>query len=260
MDDPFVTNRLAVACVELCNISYDDPASICNGVATIPSIDPGGRWQCVWGPAYDDSNLVFAAACGSSAGQPAQVAVVTRGTDANVDHCGLIKQVIEDWDVVSHRKLPWAPESDSRIAQGTLDAFDVVTKLRHPNGKQTLLEFLTKFLGAHPSAQLIVTGHSLGGCWSTVLAAWLSFALPSAATQIVPVTFAAPTAGNPEFANRFSSSFPSALRYVNTMDVVPYAWQHLDTMTEVYDNHGLFAPDSVTLPIEIAERYLRWEG
>jgi len=56
------TDPFAVAYLQLCQISYAaNPATIPQAVATqVTPLNPGGRWQCSWGPATDaeDTNLV----------------------------------------------------------------------------------------------------------------------------------------------------------------------------------------------------------
>ncbi len=90
---------------------------------------------------------------------------------------------------------------------------------------------LAQYVAQLPLApgKLWVTGHSLGGCLASVLAPYLYEAvcrargLPSSC--IVPITFAAPTAGNGAFAAYVDGLFaPHARRYHNTLDVIPHAW------------------------------------
>jgi triacylglycerol lipase len=89
------------------------------------------------------------------------------------------------------------------------------------SGTGSLLSFLQNLSG---SPSLLVTGHSLGGQMATVLAAWFQSTLPKA--SVLPITFAAPTAGNPAFASAFDTVFASAsaMRYFNALDVVPRLW------------------------------------
>ena len=45
---------------------------------------------------------------------------------------------------------------------------------------------------------------------------------------ITPLTFAAPTTGNQQFATLFETTFPTNYALVNTLDIVPMAWWNLD--------------------------------
>jgi hypothetical protein len=79
---------------------------------------------------------------------------------------------------------------------------------------------------------LIVTGHSLGGCLTTAGAAWLHNQLPN--VNITPFAFAPPTAGNQAFANYYNSIFPDAYCCVNTWDIVPMAYENVAEIQNVY--------------------------
>jgi hypothetical protein len=80
--------------------------------------------------------------------------------------------------------------------------------------------------------QLFVIGHSLGGAMATTVALFLKQYAPShvpSLTSILPFTFAAPTAGDQEFAKRFNSQFgDDAVCTYNKYDLIPQAWQSLN--------------------------------
>lgn len=75
------------------------------------------------------------------------------------------------------------------------------------SSNRTLEQYLIDFLGRNPKAPVVVTGLSLGGCQTTVMALDLFDRLPEG-TQIVPNSFAAPTAGNARVHRPLRADFP----------------------------------------------------
>ncbi|MCP3140727.1 lipase family protein [Pyxidicoccus xibeiensis] len=174
-----------------------------------------GGWNIVWGPATQGEDLVYVAS--NNAGE---YAVVVRGTLFD-----RIEDVIQDKRVKKQEPLPFtaAPSfSGAMVSEGVVEVWTNIDKMVSSvpgSGTGSLLSFLQGLSGA-PS--ILITGHSLGGQMATVLAAWFQSALTGA--TLLPLTFAAPTAGNPAFASAFDTAFGSAMRYFNTLDVVPRLW------------------------------------
>ena len=260
------TDIFAVAYLQLCQVSYLDPSLISAKVAKLPPLDPTGSWQCVWGPAQnsDDSNLVFVAAY-FMAGRlpPTFAAVVTRGTDVDVDDgWGIIEQIWEDLDVTSQIPLPWALNNPALIAGGAVDGLNDVQSLT--SGGVTLVQFLSSYLSAPANGNpvLVVTGHSLGGCLTSVIAPWLQTELADQCPNlhVVPATFAAPTAGNADFATYFQSSFGYSLRVFNSLDVAPFAWQNINAVDDIYTPCGIEVPDLVYAAAAGYNYLMGWTG
>ncbi|QSQ24542.1 lipase family protein [Pyxidicoccus parkwayensis] len=172
------------------------------------------NWQIVWGPATQGEDLVYVASNGAG-----QYAVVVRGTLFD-----RIEDVIQDKSVSTQEALPFTASSfpNAQVSKGVVEVWTNINNMVSSvpgSGTGSLLSFLQNLSG---SPSILVTGHSLGGQMATVLAAWFQSTLSNA--SILPITFAAPTAGNPAFASAFDSVFGSAMRYYNALDVVPRLW------------------------------------
>ena len=74
------------------------------------------------------------------------------------------------------------------------------------HGNRTAGEVLAAELRAHPAAQVLLTGHSLGGAAAVLTAARLSD-LGVAPEQLVVTTFGAPAVGNAAFVRRYEGRF-----------------------------------------------------
>jgi hypothetical protein len=247
-----------VAYLQLCQISYAIPSAIPPLVASsVTPFSPGGKWQCTWGPATDpdEANLVYVATYTDAPAMPPTCAIVViRGTDVDTgDIWGTIKQAFEDFTVIYQSTPPWLPPASGvYVADGTLAGLETIQGLT--SGGQGLLTYLEAYLTnpANSNPVLIVTGHSLGGCLTTVTAPWLSstFAQDGVRSPIVPATFAAPTAGNQAFADYYTSTFAYCPRYYNKMDVAPDAWSNLDAVYTLYDQCGVDLPDLVLVGLD----------
>lgn len=257
------TDYYALGYLALCIASYSDetgsPGAIEAAVeAFVPKIgqigDVPGKWTLDWGPAVTTNrlswkaNLLFAASYRDPASNlPIFSAVVIRGTDTRAGFLGVLTQMKEDLE--PGRQVPWpggtgAPGPDIPcIAEGTFEGFQDLIGLQGVNrstqAKQTVSEFLAEFLPAYADSAaplpLIVTGHSLGGGQTSPMALYIN-GLPStqSGVTVVPNSFAAPTAGNPAFANLYLSALPNARRWFNTFDLVPMAFASLATMRNLW--------------------------
>ena len=247
-------NPFAVAYLQLCQVGYLPFAQIPSAVASVSPLNPGGTWRCAWGPAQDpdQSNLVYVATYDYGPRLPVLAVVVIRGTDADInDGWGIFEQIWEDLDVTRQKPLPWPSAGNALVARGTLDGLGVIEGLTF--GGQEVPAFLTQYLGdpQNGGPVLIVTGHSLGGCLTTVVAPWLQVTLSQKGitSPIVPVTFAGPTAGNAAFGLFFAASFPYSLRFFNSLDIVPRAWWDLDGIETIYKPYGVNVPDLAWIAI-----------
>ena len=262
---PGPTNPFAVSYLQLCQVSYLSPAAIPAAVASLPPLNFGGSWQCAWGPAQDadQSNLAYVATYSYGPGLPVLAAVVIRGTDFEIhDGLGILEELWEDLDVLEQVPLPWLPDSPARVANGTLDALEIIHRLTADG--ERLATFLARYLNdpANDRPVLVVTGHSLGGCLTTVVTPWLQVTLAQqgVTNPIVPATFAGPTAGNAAFAAYYASTFQYSLRYFNSLDVIPMGWWNLDGMETVYDPYAVPVPEFVAIILRGFALAMRLEG
>ena len=248
---PQAADLLTLSTLILCMASYlPDINIIPDGVQNTWPLTPGGKWQCVWGPVQDSdqSNLALVAGYFPSAGVgPQTICVTVRGTDFDItDIWGMLEQVWQDVDATDPRPMPWAPSGPERIAGGTLDGLLIIQGLADTSG-QTLGQYLTAFFAqpANANVTTLVTGHSLGGCLATVVAPWISSLLPNHKGTIQPITFAAPTAGNSDFASYYNTLFPQARRFQNSLDVIPLAYYNLAGIDSIYADNMLDTPDMI---------------
>jgi hypothetical protein len=148
--------------LQLSALAYIDENTNASQQQMIDGINAGlqtagySDWRVAWGPALDQDrgNMMYAAA--NTAGD--QIAVSVRGTDWS-----FWLDWVEDFD----NFLPLTPYSsfgvpvgpNVKIAQGTGNGLAILLALN--DGTSDLRSFITT---KAQTAQVMVTGHSLGGC------------------------------------------------------------------------------------------------
>jgi hypothetical protein len=195
-----------------------------------------GAWRAVWiGLSADRANLVYIAQ-----GPNNQLAVCLRGTVM-----GSPIDMAEDMKVEKMLPFQWG----GQISQGAMEAFTEVTSavclcalppLFYPPPLPplplslvglNLTQALVMLLAFAPPPTIYITGHSLGGALATTVGLYLSKTLPGATLQLY--TFAAPTAGDNDFATAVNSAFslssetPNGGCFYNQYDLIPRAWADL---------------------------------
>ena len=204
-----------------------------------PRLPTKGEWSAVWvGLSDDQGNFSYIGQHHSSG----DVAVAVRGTVFTPALAGAV-DVYEDLrvGVLDDFKVG---EQTVQVSRGAHTAFAGVTGARFAVAGRALsgtgiVEALRQLV-SDGARTISVTGHSLGGCVSTMLGLHLRDDLPDATVQVF--TFAAPTAGLTGFAEMFDDAFggatSSAWRVVNRWDVVPNAWETLADLGGWYPPPG----------------------
>ena len=206
---------------------------------TNPPNATNGDWTLVWGPAVtaiDKGNLMFVAHNRSTN----QYAIAVRGTYPNFS-LALLVDLYQDLDVSHPHPWEYPTVPGGLVAGGTIDGLnDLVAMTSDGIEFRTFVE--SKI--APSGANVFVTGHSLGGALTTVLAPWLVYQLSqsNAKNPVMPYTYAGPTAGNATFASFYTGLFKNSYRYYNAIDIVPKAWADLSSIKNLYCSPGPACP------------------
>jgi hypothetical protein len=195
----------------------------------------------------------------------AQYAVAIRGTNGKV----LLDWFVDDMDVYQMMPWPFGSSFSSAVAlisESTNIGLTVLLSMQNSTG-QTLFEFLTAEMSSSAVTQagICFTGHSLGGTLASALACYARDTQtswdPQSKATVTTITFAAPTAGDDNFANYFNKAFSyttTALPYWtppagfssyadcirNSFDLAPKVWNSttLKAAPSTYDWHLLVPP------------------
>jgi triacylglycerol lipase len=217
--------------------------------ATNPPNATNGDWALVWGPAVtaiDAGNLMFVTYNKSTN----QYAIAVRGTYVYFG-LALLVDLYEDLDVSHPHPWQYPTVPGALVAGGTMDGLnDIVAFTSDGVAFRTFVESQITPSGA----DVFVTGHSLGGALTTVLAPWLvdQLSQSNGKNTVIPYTYAAPTAGNATFANFYTGLFKSSYRYHNTIDIVPKAWAELLSIKSLYSSPGPTCPWELKDTIDLA--------
>lgn len=212
------TFTAAQTAVLLSYVSYDtDP------VDNISHYLPG--WEVVWnGQVTSDGNYAFIAKDTNSGIYGLGIRGSLPVTQVFQNWDTFANWVIEDLDVVT--VVPWAYASTPKpvISNGSNTAFTNLMGMQDTLGSgQNIATYLSSNVISNNSP-LMITGHSLGGNMANLFASYLVSTLPGTVYSVGNLslyTFAAPAAGNSDFATDLDSKLPTAWHYHNANDIVP---------------------------------------
>lgn len=182
-----------------------------------------GQWQLTWGP-HEDLDLAYRAFVVQNSVQTNQYAVVIRGSV--LDWTNPLGTLVDWWnDLEVGTLVPFSSDSSQgQIASGTQTALNDLLALPSIGSDPLLSAYLE---GLPDTAEIFVTGHSLGAAQASVLAPWIATQRSGANNRVQAYTFAGPTAGDATFAS-FASSAVDIYRYWNQWDLIPHAFASAD--------------------------------
>src|SRR5579883_36963 len=191
-----------------------------------------GNWKRVWGP------FVYLAQPPFNKYATNAIYVAQQGSNYVVGVAGTNPKSLHNWlieDLYVGALADWAEYAENdpllypKISMGTKIGLDNLLR-PHPGSSQTIIDFLTNLLNeATQNIEILLTGTSLGGALSPVLALALhekkSTWDPNNRATLKVVTFAGPTPGNFDFAERYRLRLGNTTTRVwNSLDIVPHAW------------------------------------
>lgn len=156
----------------------------------------------------DDSEREFYGFVAQSVSQPTEYVIAIRGTD----------KIIEWLIDAEFLPEPFPPvPTAGKVEDGFFSVYQTLAGLM-PDGitPRDLRSFIESVAG---SANLVITGHSLGGAVANLLA--LDVAVNSGAKNLKLYTLAAPRTGDDAFATCFAANVANNYRVFNEPDIVP---------------------------------------
>jgi hypothetical protein len=211
------TATLPQILMTLAGIAYGQPAKIPGYLTEDPLTD--GDWAITWiaEDSPDPVNFLYIAQSKSTGAY----AIAIRGTYPNPFSPAYWEGATQDNPIGPMQAWPGAPGAN--VSGGTWAGFQNLLTLS--NGASNFAQAVAALPNG---AKLYVTGHSLGGTLTPVIALWL--AELNRGFDITALPFAGMTPGNAAFAALFGPGTALAgrvTRYNNTLDTVPYGWDRV---------------------------------
>lgn len=221
----------------LATLAYDSTTELKSELSNT-SIATENYWSLVWGPVDKKSNRVYVVKKKTSN----EYAIAIRGTIENLE------SIFLDADSLQLASLPWNTRSDKMISDGMFDAWIHVNDMIDPETGRSLSEFI-KALSS--GSTVYVTGHSQGACLASVVSLWLTQTYNH--LKVIPITFAAETAGNKTFSDLFNNTIGINFRIFNPNDIVPMGFGDLDNIKHLYGTEPPYVecPDEFKATIDI---------
>lgn len=146
--------------------------------------------------------------------------------------------------------IPWNNNDTSQgvISNGTsigLNLLITLNDLNNNNGVQALLK------ACNSQTNVVVTGHSLGGALSPVLALFLKNKYQSKFNNVYCLSTAGATPGNYSFAKYYNSQMQNnTVRIWNYFDVIPHAWNTtiMDSLKSYSNNANILSGGIYSMP------------
>ncbi len=179
----------------------------------LDSFMPG--WKIAWYPPSVNGNHAFVVSNGPT------FAVVIRGSLMELSNDALENWLFQDLSIIKQENWPYAGSENSRISRGSFRGLNNLLKLKDTVMNVTLEQFLKQHV--QKNTRLTFTGHSLGCNLAVVLAAYMRNAIlinNAPVSNLNVITLGATAVGNGAFVKDFDSSFPSAIRVENRLDIV----------------------------------------
>ncbi len=155
---------------------------------------------------------------------------------------------VEDFDVSPANQQNWLGgdgQVKGKIANGTSIGLNTLLAMvdSSQTGMPDLLSFLNTAIsdGSSSAFKISVTGHSLGGALSPVLALKLKQQFTASNLIVDAWPFAGPTPGNANFATYLTSTLDDYQANNNAFDVVPHIWQadSMNLLCDLYNNMAI---------------------
>lgn len=246
INDKYSPDQVMMTLSAIAYTSFDSIATLQDKLNAAEALEQA--YEAIWW-VRDDPNLLYIVKNRLSE----DYAIAIRGPVFRLG-LSLLFDLYENLDIAHQVSFPYSKLGNAKIAAGILDAIQSINNLTY-NGR-TLHQVINNF---PKGSKVYITGHSLGGALATVYAAKLVCS-NLVDLDIIPYTFAAPSAGNKPFADLFNPNsgnclFSQSSGCVSSLDIIPYAWHDLQGIPAV-DYGNIKCPIEFTLCVDCLARLL----